>query len=137
MPVQRGSKDVDLFDAEHKTGLLGSKASVLKCAAPASAGGQRCLSADVDNICWLLITVGNFTQTERSVFAHVCMCVNTVLFAEGGTGELSDSTDVFDLVGAGSRSFTTEELQSHSHTWRRQKMSPNCSTVETALKNIQ
>lgn len=54
-------------------------------------------SADVDNICWLLITVGNFRRTERSVFAHVCMCVNTVFFAEGGTGELSD---VFVLAAA-------------------------------------
>lgn len=76
----------------------------MRCLAPP---GVTDLSADVDNICWLLITVGNFTRTARSVFAHVCMRVNTVFFAEGGTGKLSDSADVFVLVGAGSRSFTT------------------------------
>lgn len=76
--------------------------------------------ADVD-ICWLLITVGNFTGTEQSVFAQVCMCVNILFFAEGGTGGLSDSADVFVPVGAGSRSYTAEErrrLQSQkNHTF--------------------
>lgn len=74
--------------------------------------------ADVDNICWLLITVGNFTGTE-GVFAHVCMCANSVFFAEGGTGALSDSADVFVLAGAGSRSCTAEErrLQSQNRAF--------------------
>lgn len=76
-------------------------------------------SADVDDICWLLITVGNFTHSEWSVFAHVCVCVNTVFFAEGGTGELSDSADVFVLVGAGCRSYMAAErwLQSQTHVF--------------------
>lgn len=123
MSVQRGSKDVDFFDDEQKTGRLGMKSLHAEMCPPppaqeVNAAGVTDLSPDDDNICWLLITVGNFTRTERSVFAHICMCVNSVFFAEGGTGELSDSADVFVLVGAGSRSSTTEEqwLQSQNHT---------------------
>lgn len=113
MSVLTGTEDVDLFDDGQKAGLLG-----MKSLHASNTAGVTDLSADVDNICWLLITVGNFTWSERSVFAHVCMCVNTVFFAEGGTGELSDSADVFVSVGAGSRPFTAHEqwLQSPNHT---------------------
>lgn len=69
-----------------------------------NGAGATDLNADVDNICWLLITVGTFTRAERSVFAHVCMCVNTVFFAEGGTGEPAGSADMFVLGGVASES---------------------------------
>lgn len=94
-------------------------------------------SADVDGICWLLITVGNFTRTEWSVFAHVCVCVNTVFFAEGGTGELSDSAEMFVLVGAGSRLYTAAErwLQSQTRMFvlKQQEVTLKCFTVETVI----
>lgn len=45
-----------------------------------NTGGTTCSSADVADICWLPITVWNFTRLEWSVFAHVFVCVHSMVY---------------------------------------------------------
>lgn len=82
--VQRGSKDVDLFDDEQKTGRLGMKSLHAEMCYPPSTGGQRCWCDGPQPWWWQhLLAADNcwefHTDWVECVCAHLHVCKQCIL----------------------------------------------------------